>query len=90
MRNPDRLRSAAMPAPADAAAQTSAVGLSGAEVARRRERGLAAGSAERASRSVSEILRANVLTRFNCILGVLLAVIPVVGRPRRMACLASS
>ena len=34
------------------------------------------------SRSVAEILRANILTRFNLILGILLAVILVVGQPQ--------
>jgi hypothetical protein len=34
------------------------------------------------SRSVAEILRANILTRFNFILGVLLAVILVFGQPQ--------
>ncbi|HEY5355540.1 MAG TPA: hypothetical protein VIK57_24110, partial [Streptosporangiaceae bacterium] len=35
-----------------------------------------------AGRSVSEILRANIFTRFNFILGVLLAVILVSGQPQ--------
>src|SRR5262249_20784589 len=37
---------------------------------------------ERTSRSVAEILRANIFTRFNLILGVLLAVILAVGQPQ--------
>ena len=37
---------------------------------------------ERTSRSVAEILRANILTRFNFILGALLAVILVAGQPQ--------
>jgi len=37
---------------------------------------------DRTSRSVAEILRANILTRFNFILGVLLAVILVAGQPQ--------
>ena len=61
---------------------TPAAGLSSAEVERRRARGLGGGAAERTSRSVAEILRANILTRFNFILGVLLAVILVVGAPQ--------
>ena len=61
---------------------TPPVGLSGAEVAERRSRGLAAGGAERTSRPVAEILRANILTRFNGILGVLLAVILLAGEPQ--------
>src|SRR6266571_3910239 len=56
---------------------TPPAGLSSAEVAERRSRGLANGSTERTSRSVAEILRANILTRFNFILGALLAVIYV-------------
>src|ERR1022692_206489 len=60
---------------------TPPVGLTSAEVAERRSRGLAAGGAERTSRPVAEILRANILTRFNGILGVLLAVILLAGEP---------
>ncbi len=62
--------------------QTPAAGLSGAEVAERRSRGLANTGAERTSRSLAEILRANILTRFNFILGALLAVILAVGEPQ--------
>ena len=65
-----------------AAAQTPPTGLSSAEVAERRSRGLANEAGERTSRSVTEILRANILTRFNFILGVLLAVILVAGQPQ--------
>ena len=61
---------------------TRAGGLSGAEVAERRSRGLTNTGGERTSRSVGEILRANILTRFNLILGVLLAVILAVGEPQ--------
>lgn len=57
-------------------------GLSSAEVAQRRSRGLANASEERTSRSVAEILRSNLLTRFNLILGSLLAVILAVGAPQ--------
>lgn len=56
-------------------------GLTSSEAARR----LATGpgrAAERSSRPVAEILRANILTRFNLILGVLLAVILSVGAPQ--------
>jgi hypothetical protein len=60
-------------------AETPPVGLTRAQVAERRSHGLANGGAERTSWSVAEILRANVLTRFNFILGVLLAVILVAG-----------
>ena len=69
-------------APAGPVAETPSAGLSSAEVAERRSRGLANGSGERTSRSVAEILRANILTRFNFILGVLLAVILIAGQPQ--------
>ena len=69
-------------APAAPAAETPPSGLSAAEVAERRARGLANEAGERTSRSVAEILRANILTRFNFILGVLLAVILAVGQPQ--------
>ena len=65
------------PALAAPVAETPPSGLSGAEVAERRLRGLVNEGGERTSRSVAEILRANILTRFNFILGVLLAVIVV-------------
>jgi len=61
---------------------TPPAGLSSAEVAERRSRGLANTGTERTSRSVTEILRANLLTRFNFILGALLAVILAVGEPQ--------
>src|SRR5450759_194181 len=70
------------PAPGAAIAETPAVGLTSAQVAERRSRGLANAGGERTSRSVTEILRANILTRFNFILGVLLAVILVAGQPQ--------
>ena len=60
-------------------AVTPPAGLSSAQVAERRSRGLTNAGGETTSRSVAEILRANILTRFNLILGVLLAVILVVG-----------
>ena len=60
---------------------TPPTGLSSAQVAERRSRGLTNAGGERTSRSVAEILRANILTRFNLILGVLLAVILVWGEP---------
>jgi cation-transporting ATPase E len=56
--------------------------LTGAQVAERRSRGLTNAGGEHTSRSVAEILRANILTRFNLILGVLLAVILIVGQPQ--------
>ena len=70
------------PASGAAIAETPAAGLSSAQVAERRSRGLANAGGERTSRSVAEILRANILTRFNFILGVLLAVILVAGQPQ--------
>ena len=70
------------PAPGAVIAETPAAGLTSAQVAERRSRGLADGGGERTSRPVAEILRANILTRFNFILGVLLAVILVAGQPQ--------
>ena len=69
-------------APGAAVAETPPAGLTSAQVAERRSRGLANGGGERTSRPVAEILRANILTRFNFILGVLLAVILVAGQPQ--------
>jgi cation-transporting ATPase E len=54
-------------------------GLSDAEVAARHRDGRGNAVADRPSRTVGEILRANVLTRFNAILGALFVVIVVVG-----------
>ena len=67
---------------AEPVTQTPPRGLSRAEATRRRAQGLGNEAGERTSRSVSEILRANIFTRFNFILGVLLAVILVVGQPQ--------
>jgi len=61
-------------------AETPSTGLTGAQVAERRSRGLTNAGGERTSRPVAEILRANVLTRFNFLLGALLAVILVFGQ----------
>src|SRR5258708_4064807 len=69
------------PALAAPTAETPSTGLTSAQVAERRSRGLTNAGGEHTSRSVAEILRANILTRFNFILGVLLAVILVVGQP---------
>ena len=63
------------PAPAPPAAWTPPAGLSSAQVAERRSRGLANAAGEHTSRPVTDILRANIFTRFNLLLGVLLAVI---------------
>ncbi|HET9442932.1 MAG TPA: HAD-IC family P-type ATPase, partial [Acidimicrobiales bacterium] len=57
-------------------------GLSPAEVSERVARGEVNDVPDTASRTVGAILRANLLTRFNAILGVLLAVIVVVGPPQ--------
>ncbi|MBY8846728.1 cation-translocating P-type ATPase, partial [Streptomyces sp. SP2-10] len=46
-------------------------GLTGAEVAERRSRGQVNDVPVRSSRSLGEIVRANVFTRFNAIIGVL-------------------
>src|SRR6266581_4607004 len=73
---------AAPTAPAGPLPPTPAAGLSRAEVAARRSRGLANEGGERTSRPVTEILRANIATRFNLILGVLLAVILIAGEPQ--------
>src|SRR5262252_6740351 len=70
------------PAPASPVAATPPAGLNSAQVAERRSRGLTNAGGEHTSRSVAHILRANILTRFNLILGVLLAVILAVGQPQ--------
>jgi cation-transporting ATPase E len=69
-------------APIASAQETPPTGLTAAAVADRVTRGLTNGGAERTSRSYGEIVRANVLTRFNAILGTMLAVILVVGQPQ--------
>src|SRR3989442_13511098 len=67
------------PAP-DAAPDASAVtGLSAAEVEGRVERGEVNAQAQSPNRTVGHIVRANVFTRFNALLGGLLAVIIIVG-----------
>ncbi|MEU6508588.1 HAD-IC family P-type ATPase [Streptomyces sp. NPDC046942] len=50
---------------------TGSAGLTGAEVAERRSRGEVNDVPVRSSRSLGEIVRANVFTRFNAIIGVL-------------------
>ena len=62
-----------------AASIVADTGLSEAEVELRRADGRVNDAPPRTSRSVREILRANVFTRFNAILGALLAVILVIG-----------
>ncbi|MFI5523827.1 HAD-IC family P-type ATPase [Streptomyces platensis] len=54
-------------------------GLTAAEVAERVVRGEVNDVPVRSSRSVAEIVRANVLTRFNAIIGVLFVIILIVG-----------
>ncbi|MFI9354585.1 HAD-IC family P-type ATPase [Streptomyces lydicus] len=54
-------------------------GLTGAEVAERVARGEVNDVPVRSSRSTVEIVRANVFTRFNAIIGVLFAIILVIG-----------
>ncbi|MEV4613789.1 HAD-IC family P-type ATPase [Kitasatospora sp. NPDC049258] len=56
-----------------------AVGLSSAEVAERVARGQVNDVPVRSSRSAREIVRANVFTRFNAIIGVMFGIILVVG-----------
>src|SRR5215831_1450920 len=68
--------------PAAPVTETPPAGLNTAQVAERRSRGLTNAGGEHTSRSVAHILRANILTRFNLILGVLLAVILAVGEPQ--------
>ena len=57
-------------------------GLTSAMAAERAARGEANDAARRTSRSVRDIVRANVLTRFNAIVGGLCAVILVTGHPQ--------
>ncbi|MFF4738916.1 HAD-IC family P-type ATPase [Streptomyces sp. NPDC001262] len=58
---------------------TSAPGLTAREVAERVARGEVNDVPVRSSRSLADIVRANVLTRFNAIIGVLFLIILVVG-----------
>ena len=62
--------------------ETRPAGLDAREVAIRVERGETNLSDERTSRAVGEILRSNILTRFNLLLGTLLAAILAVGQPQ--------
>jgi cation-transporting ATPase E len=57
-------------------------GLSAAEVAERTAAGRSNDVPRRGSRSISGIVRANVLTRFNAIIGVLFVIILVIGPPQ--------
>jgi cation-transporting ATPase E len=62
--------------------QPQAGGLTSAQVAQRVASGDANDAARRTSRPVSDIVRANVLTRFNAIVGTLCAVILVTSAPQ--------
>ena len=62
--------------------ETPPTGLTAAEVRDRVERGLTNGGGERTSRTYGEIVRANVFTRFNAILGTLLVAVLLVGHPQ--------
>lgn len=62
-----------------AASDTPLSGLTASQVAERVARGQVNVSDERTSRTLSEILRANVFTRFNAILGTMLVIILIVG-----------
>ncbi len=57
-------------------------GLSAADVQSRIDAGLVNAAPPKATRTIGQILRANVLTRFNAILGALLVVVAIVGPPQ--------
>jgi cation-transporting ATPase E len=67
---------------AGAATTTGPAGLTSAEVAQRVAAGQVNVADERTSRTLSEILRANVFTRFNAILGAAFVLILVFGQVR--------
>ncbi len=69
------------PSPAADRPPTRPEGLTDAEVAERTARGESNDSGERTSRTLNEIVRANVLTRFNAILGVMFALVLIFGSP---------
>jgi cation-transporting P-type ATPase E len=68
-----------VPAAPPVTAPTAPTGLTSEEVRERVARGAVNETGERTSRTLGEIVRANVFTRFNAILGAMLAVILVVG-----------
>jgi cation-transporting P-type ATPase E len=72
----------APPGPGPLAERTPESGLSSAQAEQRRASGRGGAARDHTSRSVAEILRANILTRFNFILAVLLVVILAVGAPQ--------
>ena len=61
--------------------ETRPEGLTAAEVAERTARGQTNDSGARTTRTLTQIVRANVFTRFNAILGTMLALILVFGSP---------
>ncbi|MFM7271205.1 MAG: HAD-IC family P-type ATPase [Actinomycetes bacterium] len=65
-----------------ALAPTPPAGLTAGEVAERVAAGRTNSTRDRTSRTTVEILRANLLTRFNAILGAMLAIVLAVGDPR--------
>jgi cation-transporting P-type ATPase E len=67
------------PVAPEPAFETPPTGLTDAEARERVERGQTNATAERTSRTYGEILRANIFTRFNAILGTLLVVILAIG-----------
>src|SRR6185312_7050598 len=73
------LASTALASTALAGAAPATTGLSSDQVAERREVGLTNDQGKQPTRTVAQILRANVLTRFNAILLALLVVIIIVG-----------
>jgi cation-transporting P-type ATPase E len=66
-------------APIEVSADLASTGLSSQQLAERRQGGLTNQQGKQPTRTVSQILRANVLTRFNAILLALLVVILIVG-----------
>jgi cation-transporting ATPase E len=62
--------------------ETAPTGLTEAEVRERVAQGLTNDAGEHTSRTYGEIFRANVLTRFNAILGTMLVIVLAVGSPR--------
>ena len=69
-------------APADAGSGVDARGLTGAEVAERVARGQTNDVPDAPSRTVGQIIQANLLTRFNALIGSLFAVVMVCGAYR--------
>jgi cation-transporting ATPase E len=69
----------AAPAPGTQEAVSPQIGLSSDQVAARVAAGQVNGPSTTSGRSVAQILRANVATRFNAILGTLLVVVLIVG-----------